>query len=319
MVKKLTINDIAKLAFVSKTTVSRVLNNDPKVSPETRQRIQEVIAGHNFRPSRAARDMHGANKQLIGIIVTRLTSNAENQALATMLPELYKANCEPIIVESKMDVAKVCSHLEQFQQRKVDGVILFAFSQLDQQLLEPWRHNLVVIARNYRDYSCIYYEDQRAVTLLLDKLKASGHEQIAYVGVSHDDITTGKLRHQAYLDFCCQENLPVNDLLGDLSYASGYNLAKQLDFEQVSAVVCATDTLAIGVVKWLHERSLTNVTIAGIGNNPLLRFLFPQVITVDLGFELAGKQAAKQLFKLLNHQEVSCKCIQCKLATSEML
>lgn len=316
MAKKLTIKDIATLAGVGKSTVSRVLNQDSKVSAETRAKIQAIIQANNFTPSQSARAMRGQGNPMIGIIVTRLSSNAENQALSAMLPLLYAANCEPIIVESQMEMHRLQEHLKFFQQRRVDGVILFAFSGLEEQDLQGWQKNLVVIARHYPRFSCVYYDEQRAVTLLLEKLLQQGHQKIAYLGVQESDMTTGYLRYQAYLRFCQTNQLSPYAVLGELSYDSAYQLASAVDFSQVSAIVCATDTLAIGVVKWLQENKTTNIAVAGIGNNPLLRFLFPEVLSIDLGFTTAGKQAIAQLFNLLNKGKIEVNCIECKLVNN---
>ncbi|MFZ7201757.1 trehalose operon repressor TreR [Avibacterium avium] len=313
MAKKLTIKDIAALAGVGKSTVSRVLNQDSKVSAETREKIQAIIQAHNFTPSQSARAMRGQGNPMIGIIVTRLSSNAENQALSAMLPLLYAANCEPIIVESQMEMHRLQEHLKFFQQRRVDGVILFAFSGLEEQDLQGWEKKLVVIARHYPQFSCVYYDEQRAVTLPLEKLLQQGHQKIAYLGVQESDMTTGYLRHQAYVRFCQDHQLTPNAVLGELSYDSAYQLASVVDFSRISAIVCATDTLAIGVVKWLQEHHITHISVAGIGNNPLLRFLFPQTLSVDLGFTTAGKQAVKQLFDLLENSEIKASCIDCGL------
>ncbi|SUB24291.1 trehalose operon repressor TreR [Avibacterium avium] len=313
MAKKLTIKDIAALAGVGKSTVSRVLNQDSKVSAETREKIQAIIQAHNFTPSQSARAMRGQGNPMIGIIVTRLSSNAENQALSAMLPLLYAANCEPIIVESQMEMHRLQEHLKFFQQRRVNGVILFAFSGLEEQDLQGWEKKLVVIARHYPQFSCVYYDEQRAVTLLLEKLLQQGHQKIAYLGVQESDMTTGYLRHQAYVRFCQDHQLTPNAVLGELSYDSAYQLASVVDFSRISAIVCATDTLAIGVVKWLQEHHITHISVAGIGNNPLLRFLFPQTLSVDLGFTTAGKQAVKQLFDLLENSEIKASCIDCGL------
>lgn len=313
MVKKLTIKDIAALAGVGKSTVSRVLNQDPNVSVETRKKIEKIIQDHNFSPSQSARAMRGQRYPMIGIIVTRLTSNAENQALSAMLPLLYKSHCEPIVVESQMSVHRLKEHLKFFQQRHVDGVILFGFSGLKESDLQEWKQKVVVIAQNYPDFSCVYYDEQRAVELLLDKLFAENHRNIAYLGVQEQDLTTGHLRYQSYLRFCQSHCLSPYAVLGELNYESAYQSAKNIDFSKVSAIVCATDTLAIGVVKWLQECNINCIDVAGIGNNPLLRFLCPQILSIDLGFVEAGKQSVKQLFRLLEYGSNENICISCRL------
>ncbi|WP_244062373.1 LacI family DNA-binding transcriptional regulator, partial [Aeromonas caviae] len=85
MEKKLTILDIARLSGVGKSTVSRVLNQDPKVNAQTRARVESVIAQHGFVPSKSARAMRSQSQQVVGIVVSRLDSSSENQAVRGML------------------------------------------------------------------------------------------------------------------------------------------------------------------------------------------------------------------------------------------
>ncbi len=310
---KLTIKDIARLSAVGKSTVSRVLNNDPNVSDNTREHVQKIIAQYGFQPSKSARAMRGVSDRVIGIIVTRLSSTAENQALSSILPLLYAQQCEPIIVESQFKPQLVDEHLAFFHQRRVDGVILFAFSELEEESLQAWQHKMVVIAKNYPSLSSVYYNDQKAVQLLMTHLYAQGHRKISYLGVDDRDITTGYARHQAYLSFCQQHDLQPCALQGELGYEWAYQHTSAVIFPEVSALVCATDTLAIGALKYLQEQQLTHIQVCGVGKSPLLHFLFPNVLSVDLGFAQVGEIAVKQLFALLENQPIQQHCLDCRL------
>lgn len=310
---KLTIKDIAILANVGKSTVSRVLNNDPKVSEATRQKVEAIIQQYSFQPSKSARAMRGVTHKTIGIIVTRLSSSAENQALSSILPLLYAEQCEPIIVESQFKPEQVKEHLAFFQQRNVDGVILFGFSELNEADLVEWQHKMVVIARNYADMACVYYHDQKAIELLMTHLYQQGHRHIHYLGVKDQDRTTGYLRHQAYQQFCQQHQLTPCAIQGELGYEWAYHNVQAVISEQISAIICATDTQAIGVVKYLQEQQLQAIQVCGVGNNPLLHFLFPNIISIDLGFAHIGSIVVEQLFALLNSSEKRHICVDCSL------
>ena len=82
MNKKLTILDIAKLSGVGKSTVSRVLTNDPKVKPETRAKVERVIAESGYVPSKSAQAMRGGSQKVVGVIISRLDSPSENKAIS---------------------------------------------------------------------------------------------------------------------------------------------------------------------------------------------------------------------------------------------
>ena len=87
--KKNTILDIARLAGVSKSTVSRVINNESGVKEETKIKVLKVIKENNFSPSKSARELRGIKVKTYGILVTRLDSNSESQVVRGITKELY--------------------------------------------------------------------------------------------------------------------------------------------------------------------------------------------------------------------------------------
>jgi len=297
MSNRLTIKDIARLSGVGKSTVSRVLNNEGHVSDHTRERVLEVINQHSFSPSKSARAMRGQSDKVVAIIISRLDSPSENQALRAMLPLFYEQGYDPIVMESQFSSKRVGEHLKVLHQRSVDGIVLFGFTDLDVEQLMPWQDKMVVMAREYPGLSSVCYDDAGAVSLLLNKLYEKGQRHISYVGVDAKDATTGKLRSQSYLDFCQQHNLTPAIALGELSYHSGFRLASQVLSPQTDAIVCASDTIALGVTKYLQEQQASDVRVVGIGNNPLLKFLFPKSFSIDLGYEQAGSAAARLLLE----------------------
>ncbi|WP_040975541.1 trehalose operon repressor TreR [Necropsobacter massiliensis] len=311
---KLTIKDIARLCGVGKSTVSRVLNHDPNVSAQTRQRVEQIIRQYQFHPSKSARSMRGVNSRTIGIIVSRLSSASENQALAAMLPLLYANQCEPIIVESRFNPAMVQEHLNFFTQRAVDGVILFAFSELNEDSLTGWKEKMVVIARHYPTLSSVYYDDEKAIGLLMQHLYAQGHRHIAYLGVQDCDLTTGYRRHQSYQQFCQTHQLTPHSVQGELGYLWAYQHTGAVISPQISALVCATDSQALGAIKYLQENRLQQIQVCSVGNNPLLQFLFPNILMAELGFTQAGEIAVTQLLALLEGKPIQHYCVDCTLA-----
>ncbi|MCW6608277.1 trehalose operon repressor TreR [Yersinia ruckeri] len=301
MQSRLTIKDIARMSGVGKSTVSRVLNNEGSVSPQTRDRVEAVIRQHGFTPSKSARAMRGHSDKVVGIIVSRLDSPSENQAVRTMLPLFYQQGYDPILMESQFDAERVTEHLNILRQRNVDGVIVFGFTGLSAEMLIPWQEKLVVLAREYPGFSSVCYDDDGAVSLLMDKLRKAGHQHISYIGVQSSDATTGMRRYQSYLNYCQRHGLTPMVTLGELSYQSGFQQASQVIKPDTSALVCASDTIALGVNKYLQQQGKQHIQVCGIGNTPLLNFLFPSSFSVELGYGSAGVQAAQQLLGQLNN------------------
>lgn len=83
--------------------------------------------------------MRGQSDKVVGIIVSRLDSPSENQAVRTMLPLLYQQGFDPIVMESQFETRLVQEHLHVLRQRNVDGVILFGFTGLTAAMLKPWQ------------------------------------------------------------------------------------------------------------------------------------------------------------------------------------
>ncbi|NHB93337.1 trehalose operon repressor TreR [Photorhabdus cinerea] len=302
MSNKLTIKDIARLANVSKSTVSRVLNNESSVSSQVRERVEAIIHQNNFIPSKSARAMRVKSDKIIALIVSRLGSFSENLSISTMLPLFYQHGYDPIIMESNFNPQLLQEHLRQLALRNADGVILFGFTGLSEEFLFPWREKIVVFAREYADFSSICYDDAGAVRLLMNELYQRDHRDISFLGVRDCDTTTGFRRHQSYLNCCEQKGLRPLSVQCDLSYQSGFQHVDKVLRKETTALICATDSLALGAYKYLQQNNREDIQIGSIGSTPLLNFLYPNTLSVDLGYSEAGKYAAHQLMAQINRQ-----------------
>ncbi|QLY63713.1 trehalose operon repressor TreR [Enterobacter asburiae] len=300
MQNRLTIKDIARLSGVGKSTVSRVLNNESGVSERTRERVEAVMNQHGFSPSRSARAMRGQSDKVVAIIVSRLDSLSENLAVQTMLPAFYEQGYDPIMMESQFSVQLVEEHLGMLQRRNIDGVVLFGFTGIKDEMLKPWQPSLVLLARDAHGFASVCYDDEGAIITLMQRLFDEGHRHISFLGVPHADVTTGKRRHEAYLAFCKKHNLSAVASLPGLGMKQGYEQAASVLTPQTTALVCATDTLALGASKYLQEQRIDNLQVASVGSTPLMKFLHPKIITVDPGYAESGRQAAAQLIEQIN-------------------
>lgn len=298
---KLTIKDIAALCNVGKSTVSRVINNDKNVNEVTRQKVLAVIEQYQFTPSKSARAMRGLTSRTVGIIVTRLDSYAENQTVRAILPLLHANGIDPIILESQFDPKKVDEHLTMLERRKIDGVILFAFTGISREQLASWQKRIVIIARSFDGYTCVCNDDTGTVHNLMEFLhQEKKFSEIGYIGIDLQDETTGLLRFKAYENYCQQHQLTINAELGELNYQSGYLLAQKVISSHPQAILCATDSLAFGVQKYLKTQQINDVFVACIGRNDLLKFLFPETKTCRLGFSESGELSANLLINIID-------------------
>lgn len=302
---KITIKDIAKLAGVSKSTVSRVINNEKGVSIAAQQKVQTIIAEYQFTPSVSARGLKGHNKSVIAVIVTRLDSYSENLALKSILTICEKKNIDVLVLESQFSNKIFNQHLAMLFSRQIDGIIAFSFSRLSLEKSNHWQNRIVFISQKVKNFISITYDNKGAIEKLY-QLYAKKWQQIAYIGIDDKDLSTGKERNQHYLYLAKQHKKNPYIYYADLSFLSGYEQAKLLIEQQqnIEAIICATDNIALGVCKFCYETN-QNIKIGYIGHNAMLNFLFPDVDQVNLHFDLSGKLAIDQLLQLIkmsNHQ-----------------
>ncbi len=312
--KPLTIVDIARLAGVGKSTVSRVINNDSKVRKATRDKVLAVIEEHKFAPSKSARSMRSGTSGVVGIIVSRLDSYAENRAVRGILDELYARNIDVIIMESGFSNDNIRQHVDVLSKRSVDGLIIFALTGSDYRWLDSYGISAVMIGQAISGYPSVVYDDSGAINEIMACLADKGITQTLYIGVDASDSTTGLKRLQAYQEDCEKYDFTPRFLLGELTPESGYELAKKGINNYVESVICATDTLAVGVYRYLQEINRTDIQVAGTGQNKMLNYLYPQHISVNLSYKLSGNCAAKTLVDLLSGKKANgVEIMPCKL------
>jgi LacI family trehalose operon transcriptional repressor len=134
----------------------------------------------------------------------------------------------------------------------------------------------------------------------LEHLNSQKVSNIAFIGVDPSDKTTGKVRLEAYLNWCHEQQIEPNYQTGHLHHESAYQLVDKVLRERTDAIVCASDTLALGVIKRLQELDREDIIVTGVGGNELLSFLFPKVFSIDPGYAQAGQRAANLLISQVN-------------------
>lgn len=291
--KKYTILDIARLSGVSKSTVSRVINNESGVKEETKNEVLRVIKEYNFSPSKSARELRGIKVNTYGIIVTRLNSDSESQVVRGIMKELYKNNCDYLILENQFSVEKNRQYADTLLKRNVDGFIIFAIADEKYDFLKNTGKPVIMIGQKIEGFSSIIYDDYNAVKKVLYYLWDLGKRNIAYAGINRNDPTSGEKRYKAYEEFSYLKNIQNISYFGNFDYYSGYEMAKEILKNKVDSIVCGTDNIALGVKEYLRRKNIENIIVTGIGDNQLLRFLDPKHISISFSYEKSGEKAVE--------------------------
>ena len=157
------INEIARLAGVSRATVSRYLNNG-YVSSEKKEVIRKVIQETGYQPSSQAQTLRTKKTSLIGVILPKINSDTISREVAGISDILTRRGYQLILANTNNDVEEELKYLSLFKERQVDGVVFIAtmFTRKHKQMLKDYKVPIVLLGQHLDGYPCIYQDDYKA-------------------------------------------------------------------------------------------------------------------------------------------------------------
>lgn len=292
--KSAKISDIARVAGVSKSTVSKVLNNAAGISPKTREKVLKVTEELNYRPSIIAQSLKSKRTKAIGLVLP----NIMNPFFLSILKGVEDAAIDNgyivVFCESDNKKKKESIYFQVFEERWVDGVI---FSGVDSDSEEEnyirYQHErgipVVLIDREIEGYftNAVMIDNKGAASSATTYLLELGHKRIAtIVGPQHIRIFTKRLEgyrlalNKYGVEF--DQNLIVEE---DLSVEGGIRASKKLLSKGITftAVFANNDLMAIGCLKEFQRNGIEvpkNVSVMGFDDIPLGLFVTPSLSTV---------------------------------------
>ncbi|WP_173915518.1 LacI family DNA-binding transcriptional regulator [Halobacillus sp. Marseille-Q1614] len=301
-----TINDIAKMANVSRTTVSRVLNNNGYVSEEVRKRILKIVEETGYIPSLSAKSLRTKRSGVIGVILPRINTETASRVVSGINEVVAKENFQILLTDTELDKNKEIEYIRLLQSRHVDGIILLATNINDRLISTIKDANLpfISLGQDLPEVTSIVYDDYHAAADITNMLISNDHTKIAFIGVGEEDPSVGQLRKQGYLDTLSKHNLPNEDSwiqTGDFSIESGYECTKTIiknSSQLPTAIFAVTDRMAIGAMEYLREQGFqipADIAVVGIGASTMSKHVTPSLTTVDYFNKEAGEKAAQLL------------------------
>ncbi len=305
----MTIDQVAELAYVSRSVVSRVLNNHPNVSDEARQRVLKVIEEHDYRPSSVARSLATDRSYEISV----LTPRRGDESLANgYWPLLYSGIFEQCLERGYfVSLSMVSPDMdgeiqERARDQRFDGHILITTEVTDlvASSLQSRDVPVVLIGRDaeWDGLSSIDIDNVKGGYEAGRHLCSLGHDDIGLILGSRDLKETADRREgfeQALSETDC--SLSVTRVAeGDYSQDSGYSIiqdwAKQGPMP--TALFCASDTMAMGALLALHDAGYKvpeDVAVVGFDNLPASQYTIPPLTTVRQPVYEKGQAAANLL------------------------
>ncbi len=306
-VQKLNIDDIARLAFVSRSVVSRVLNNRPNVSDEARARVLKVIEKYNYRPSATARSLATDRTYEISILAPRKKDDVFANGFWSLIFLGISEECirRGFFVSLSMISGELETHLNDriLNGHNFDGYILISKEVADKVVPALRKREIptVLIGRD-PDFPDLHSVD---VDNVEGGYKATKH--LVDLSHRHIAIMTGPLHTQESLDrlegykkALEEAGLPFVDALcseGDYSQEGGHGCMQRL-LEQTprpTAVFCVSDAQAAGALLAIHRAGLTvpgDVSVIGYDDLPISRYTIPPLTSMHQPIYHMGERAA---------------------------
>ncbi len=312
MPKRVTQQDVAHLAGVSYQTVSRVINNSPRVAPETRGRVMQVIARLGYQPHAIARGLASNRTRTLGLITSDFSDYFFTQVIIGAEQEARHAGYLFMLGSTERNPADEPEYIRLLSQYSVDG---FFFARPSTE--EDNRHLVALLHSGVPLVTTAYYlpgEPMRVVDIdnvdggycATSHLLELGHRRMAMITgprpwKSVSDRSEGYIRALRNKDLSYAEELVAE---GDWSLASGYRAMQQLLSRGVkfTALFAQNDQMAIGAMCAMREagrRIPDDVAVIGYDDIPASEFTWPPLSTMAQPMQEVGRMATRLLIETI--------------------
>ncbi|MBS7576302.1 MULTISPECIES: LacI family DNA-binding transcriptional regulator [unclassified Enterococcus] len=277
------LTDVAKLAGVSPTTVSRVINNYGYLSEKTIRKVHEAMETLNYQPNNLARSLQGKKTNLIGLIFPSVSDPFFGELIETIERKLFERGYKTILCNAEHDSEKERAYLKMLAANQVDGIIAGS-------------HNLGIVEYENIDLPIISFDRALSPNITIvssdnfsggkiatNHLIMNGCQQIGMISGSLSSSSPTNLRNQGYLEVIKDKGLTPHTLLlpRDTTHNLKINKIKKfiLD-EHLEAIFASDDLTADLVLKVAHSLNKPNFKVVGYDGTKLAQRIFPNLTTI---------------------------------------
>jgi len=309
--------DVAALAGVSAQTVSFVINDNPVITPETRQRVIEAIDKLGYTPDASARSLLSGRSRVIGLLIPdahnphfwAILDGAEQEALAN--------GYSLILATTSMQRDRERQAFDALARQRLDGLILlFTYPEdftSDIARLRQKRLPVVVDGAMFEQVDRVWFHYRAAARELMVHLFDLGHRRIGFIqGVGRQDYPAGKDRRAVYDQKMAGQESPAAEPLviacGN-TLIEGFSAANQmLDHQpRPTAIIGMNDLMAYAAIQAALRRGLRvpeDLSVAGFDDDTMFRLMTPPLTTGSVDGAAFGVQAVRLILNRLQHPEL---------------
>ncbi|HUF38431.1 MAG TPA: LacI family DNA-binding transcriptional regulator [Anaerolineales bacterium] len=311
----LTLEMIAETAGVSRSTVSRVVNDHPNVRPEVRERVQKVINETGYQPHAAARSLASRRTHMLGLVIPRSVQHFFSDPYFPRLTQGIAEACNAadytlslFLLHTADDEKKLIPRISR--RGMLDGIIIQSTHLRDSVIpdISEGQVPFLVAGRpmNAPNASFIDVDNVSGAMKAVQHLIGLGRRRIATVAGS-PDTAAGLDRLTGYRRALKENGLAIDEDLitaGDFTEPGGYEAAGRLLERQPDAIFCGSDMMAVGVLRRLKEAGVRvpeEISIVGYDDLPPARLTDPPLTTIRQPIRRFGVRAVQTLTEMVSH------------------
>ena len=340
MKQNVNIKDIARIAGVGVSTVSRVINNHADVKKETKEKVLEIIEEYNYIPNNSARNLKRTETKTIGVLVKGIYNPFFSKIVRVIEMEIDKHEYSMILhynsnnpkegSPSDIDVA-----IELIKEKKLSGLICLggSYDISEAPQIKEIETPIVICsaivtgASNAENISTVSIDDEMSSYKGVEKLIEFGHKNIGMIRLRDDDVSGCKFRFEGYKKALSNNNITYNEdyiAVGDYSFETGHDAMKELIDKDtnISAVFVATDLMAIGATRAILEsgkRVPEDISVLGFDGIEFAEFFMPSISTIKQPVIEMGEKSVESLFELISGCENNQYLFDTSFVTRESL
>ncbi|MCL1066425.1 LacI family DNA-binding transcriptional regulator [Shewanella olleyana] len=303
-----TIYDVSVLAGVSLATVSRVMNNNTKVSEKTKQKVLSAMDQLGYRPNTIAQSLASSRSNSVGVLVSQLDGPFYGPMMTEIETALRAGNKHVIIAAGHSDESQERDGVDFLISRGCDALILDVEAVDDEYLIKLHQGNtpIVLINRYIDEISerCVYLDNELGGYLATKHVLQHGHKQLAYISgpmfkLDSKDRLLGHKRALTEFNLAFEQELFYEGNYKEQGGSQAMDALLKVN-KPFTAVVCANDQMASGAIAVCLEKGMSipeELSFVGYDNIPFPQYISPKLTTVNNPIHEMGKMAALWVLK----------------------
>lgn len=309
--KKLTINDIAKMAGVAKSTVSRFLNGG-SVGSATGAKIKKIIDAHGYEPNFFAR-LNAKNSQVVGIVVPSFNAVTTPRLVEVIVAYLKRHEYTPLIMHTGNSKQEELRSIIRLNKINADGIMVLStgITEAHHKLVHSLDIPVLFLGQKYLGLNSIIYDDYNAGLELGKYLAQQQFSRIYGVWVNSSDPAVGIYRRSGIEDGLAMGRAPEAQFFEtSFIYQEASDAIRAIFANNPipDALVCATDRIAEAAYKVCKEHGLVvgrDISVTGFGDYSTSELLTPPLTTVRFDWQKWGEVSAETMLQMMQQRPVS--------------